>query len=423
VTVPAALTTVDRLLPGASLGSFRLPDEVAFVAARGAGAELFATDGRRFVDHVLGSGPMVLGHAYPRVVEAIAEQAARGTTYYVLNEPAIRLAERVCELVPCAESVKYCASGGEATLYALRIARAATGRTRVLKFEGAYHGANDYAVHGMVAGSETDGPIRAADSAGVPAALADTMLVVPFNDLGAARECMLAAGGVAAVLVEPVQRSIEPLPGFLAGLRTLCDELGAVLIFDEVVTGFRLAMGGAQEHYGVIPDLCTLGKALGGGLPLAAVAGRRELIAVAAPAARQPAAYVSGTLNGNPLAAAAGLATLDVLAETDGCAALARIGEQLRSGLLDAAERLSIPLQVIGPPAFAQPVLGEEPVVDARAQLRTDRAAARAFGVELVRRGVLVAPGGKLYVSTAHTDALVEETIDCASDALAATRR
>ena len=423
MTAADAIARVERLLPGASLGSFRLPDDVAFVAAFGAGAELHATDGRRFIDYVLGSGPMVLGHAHPRVVEAIVEQAARGTTYYVLNEPAIGLAERVCELVPCAESVKYCGSGGEATLYALRIARAATGRTRVLKFEGAYHGANDYALHGMVAGRGTDGPVRGADSAGVPAALADTMLVVPYNDLDAARDCLLASGDVAAVLVEPVQRSVEPVPGFLAGLRALCDQVGAILIFDEIVTGFRVAMGGAQERYGVIPDLCTLGKALGGGLPLAAVAGRHELIAVASPTASEPAAYVSGTLNGNPLAAAAGLATLDVLAETDGCASLAAAGEQLRAGLLDAAERLSIPLQVIGPPAFAQPVFGDERVVDARALLRTDRAAARAFGVELVRRGVLVPPGGKLYVSTAHTSALVGETIERASEALAATRR
>jgi glutamate-1-semialdehyde 2,1-aminomutase len=414
-----ALGAARRLLPGGSLGTFRLDDDVAFVAASGAGAELTSTDGRRYIDYVLGSGPMVLGHAHPRVVEAIAEQAAKGTTFYVVNEAAIELAQRIVDLVPCAESVKYCSTGGEATLYALRIARALTGRQTILKFEGAYHGANDYSLHGMVAGTDTDAT-RRPDSEGIPEALADTVLVAPYNDIEAVRELLREAQGeVAAVLVEPVQRSIEPVPGFLEGLRSLCDEHGAVLIFDEIVTGFRVALGGAQELYGVTPDLCTLGKALGGGLPLAAVAGRRELIELAAPGGP---VYVSGTLNGNPLAAVAGLATLEVLEEMDGCAAIAAAGEQLREGLVAEGERLGVPLQVIGPPAFGQPVIGEGRIADTRALQATDRAAARAFAVELVRHGVLAPPAGKLYVSTAHTSELVGETIQRAGEALAASR-
>jgi glutamate-1-semialdehyde 2,1-aminomutase len=416
MSVPPA--EVGRVLPGASLGMFRLPEDLAFVAGSGRGATLTSTDGREYVDYVLGSGPMVLGHAHPRVVEAIAEQAARGTTYYALNEPAIRLAERIIELIPCAESVKYCSTGSEATFYALRIARAFTGREKILKFEGAYHGANDYAVHGMTA-AEDAGPVRAADSRGVPAALAESVLVSTYNDLDTTRRLALDAGDdLAAILVEPVQRSIEPVPGFLAGLRALCDELGAVLIFDEIVTGFRISLRGAQDLFGVTPDLCTLGKALGGGLALAAVAGRRDMMSLTAPGDEPPAAFISGTLSGNPLAAAAGLATLEVLEEEDGCAAIAAAGETLRAGLVEAAERLSVPLRLIGPPSFAQPVFGEGRITDARSLLRTDRDQARRFALELVRHGVLVPPAGKLYVSTAHTPAIVEQTVERATEAL-----
>jgi glutamate-1-semialdehyde 2,1-aminomutase len=416
----ASLAAIDRLLPGASLGTFRLPDDVAFVAGSGRGATLTSTDGTEYLDYVLGSGPMVLGHAHPRVVEAIAEQAARGTTYYAVNEPAVALAERITELIPCAESVKYCSTGGEATFFAMRLARAFTGREKILKFEGGYHGANDYALHGMTA-DESAGPVRPPNSRGVPSALADTVLVAPYNDLEETRRLALdARDDLAAILVEPVQRSIEPVPGFLAGLRELCDELGAVLIFDEIVTGFRMSLRGAQHLFGVTPDLCTLGKALGGGLPLAAVAGRQDILALSAPGAEPPEVFMSGTLSGNPLAAAAGLATLEVLEDGDGCAAIAAAGKAVRSGLVEAGERLSVPLQMIGPPSFAQPVFGEGPVTDARSLARTDRTTARRFAHELVRHGVLVPPAGKLYVSTAHSEAIVERTIERATEALRA---
>lgn len=424
MTTAASLSAAERLLPGASLGTFRLPDEVAFIAAHGAGAQLTSTDGRRYIDYVLGSGPMVVGHAHPRVVEAVTEQAARGATFYALNEPAIRLAEQVTRLLPCAESLKYAGSGGEATLYALRIARAQTGRTKVLKFEGAYHGANDYALHGMRPGGDVWSAVRTPDSAGVPAALAETVIVTPYNDLQTVRERLEAEGDqVAAVLVEPVQRSIEPVPGFLAGLRELCDQTGALLVFDEIVTGFRLAPGGAQELYGVTPDLCTIGKALGGGLALAAVAGPHDLIALASPTRAEPGVYISGTLNGNPLAAAAGLATLEVLEEGDGWAAIAATGEALRAALLDAARQRSMPLRLIGPPSFMQPVFGGAEIVDARSLLATDRAMARAFCLELVRRGVFVPPAGKLYISTAHTAEHVEQTAALATEALDVIRQ
>ena len=406
-------------MPGATLGSFRLPEEVAFVVARGEGATIWSTDGRRYVDYVLGSGPLILGHAHPRILEALREQAARGTTYYYLNEPALRLAERIVELVPCAEAVKLCSSGTEATFYALRIARAATGRDTVLKFAGGYHGSHDYGLHTL-----GDSGIEA-ESEGIPAGVTDSVVVTPFNDLPAATKLAEAnRSRLAAIIVEPVQRAILPAPGFLQGLRDICDRTGALLVFDEVVTGFRLALGGAQEVYGVQPDLCALAKAMGGGLPLAAVAGRRELIQMTVPrdSPKDRSVYMGNTLNGNPLACAAGLAAIDTLEEEDGCAQIASTGNQLAAGLQEVAGRLSVPLQVIGPPAFADPVIGDGDVHDQASYLAQNREASVAFGVELVRRGIFVNPGFKMYISSAHSEEHVEFTVETAFDALKAVR-
>jgi glutamate-1-semialdehyde 2,1-aminomutase len=413
------LERTDAVMPGATLGSFRLPAEVAFVVARGEGATIWSTDGRRYVDYVLGSGPLILGHAHPRILEALREQAARGTTYYYLNEPALRLAERIVELVPCAEAVKLCSSGTEATFYALRIARAATGRDTVLKFAGGYHGSHDYGLHTL-----GDSGIEA-ESEGIPAGVTDSVVVTPFNDLPAATKLAEAnRSRLAAIIVEPVQRAILPAPGFLQGLRDICDRTGALLVFDEVVTGFRLALGGAQEVYGVQPDLCALAKAMGGGLPLAAVAGRRELIQMTVPrdSPKDRSVYMGNTLNGNPLACAAGLAAIDTLEEEDGCSQIAATGSQLAAGLQEVAGRLSVPLQVIGPPAFADPVIGDGDVHDQASYLAQNREASVAFGVELVRRGIFVNPGFKMYISTAHSEEHVEFTVETAFDALKAVR-
>jgi glutamate-1-semialdehyde 2,1-aminomutase len=408
----------NAVMPGASLGSFRLPDDLGFVVARGEGATVWSTEGRAFVDYVMGSGPLVLGHAHPRVVAAVQEQAALGTTYYYLNEPATRLAERIVRLVPCAEAVRFCGSGTEATFYALRIARAATGRDTVLKFAGGYHGSHDYGLHTLGA----DGVRR--ETEGIPPGVTDSVLVAPFNDLEAAAALADAnPGRIAAVIVEPVQRAIPPQPGFLRGLRELCDRHGALLVFDEVVTGFRLALGGAQGAYGVVPDLCALGKAMGGGLPIAAVAGSRELIELTAgDASRQGRVYMGNTLNGNPLACAAGLAALDVMEEEAGCERLAASGSLLAAGMRDAAERLSVPFQVLGPPSIGEPVLGDGEIRDEASYLAQDRAASVAFGVELLRRGIFVHPGFKMYLSTAHTPSQLEMTVETAYEALKAVR-
>ena len=279
--------------------------------------------------------------------------------------------------------------------------RAFTGRDLILKFEGAYHGHHDYSLHGLKPAGGVNYPVAHPDSAGIPQAVSETILIAPYNDIEATRQLVASVGDrLAAIIVEPVQRSLMPRDGFLAGLRELCDQTDALLVFDEVVTGFRIALGGAQEAFGVAPDLCALGKVIGGGLPLAAVAGRRDILELTIP--DRPidgrSVYVSGTLNGNPLAAAAGLATLDVIVAENTPAKLAEIGGKLAEGFVDAAQKLSVPLQMIGPPAFADPIFGEGQIDDYRSYAATNRQAAKEFGIELLSGIFSFTPPASLYV-------------------------
>jgi glutamate-1-semialdehyde 2,1-aminomutase len=412
-------------LPGRCFGTFKLPDEIAFVATNGKGARISTADGRTLVDYVLGSGPMIIGHCHPRVVAAINEQAARGTTFYAMNDMAPRLAARIHDMVPCAEAVKFVSDGTEATAYAIRFARAFTGRTLVVKFEGAYHGHHDYALHGLKPLANRNYPDAVPDSAGIPPGASSTILMAPYNDLEALRSVVSPVKDqIAAIIIEPVQRSIMPAAGYLAGVRALCDEIGAILIFDEVVTGFRLALGGAQELFGVKPDLCSLGKAIGGGLPLAALAGRRDILELGVPGRPDDgrSVYISGTLNGNPLAAAAGLATLDVLADEGGPARLAEVGDRIVEGFKQAAAQLSIPFQMIGPSSIPEPVFSSAKIVDGRTYAAVDRASARQFGIEMIKRGIFVNPIAKLYMSTVHDDEAINQTCQAAYDAMKTVR-
>lgn len=412
-------------LAGRALGKFQLPAEVSFTVVRAEGLALFSTEGRVYRDYVLGRGPMVLGHSYPRVVEAICRQATLGTHFYAMNEVAPRLAAEICRFVPCAESVRFVSDGSEATFYALRLARAFTGRTKILKFAGAYHGHHDYAQFGGKPGAAANDGQAEPDSAGVPRELGSMVVNAPFNDLEAVRNLVgRFSNELAAIIVEPVQRGLLPSPGFLEGLRALCDGRNILLIFDEVVTGFRLAMGGAQELYGVTPDLCTLGKVIGGGLPLGAVAGRRdimELVAVDRPNDGR-SAYVAGTLNGNPLSCAAGLATLEVLTEVDGPTLMRKAGERLARGLLDAAERLSIPCQMLGLPSFQEPIFDNRPLRNLDDYTRTNRGPAQRLGVELVKQGFFVVPGGRWNVSILHDADEVDAICEAAFAAMRIVR-
>jgi glutamate-1-semialdehyde 2,1-aminomutase len=414
-----------RYLPGGALGSYRFPGELAFVVGRAQGAKLYDTGGREYVDYLLGSGPMILGHAHPAVVAAVAAQLEKGTTYFLVNEPAILLAEEICRAVPCADQVRFTTSGSEATFFALRIARAYRQRDRIMKFEGGYHGNHDYALMSSTPRSPKAFPAAQPDSAGIPQVLEGEVLIAPYNDLPTV-EALLAthASELAAVIVEPFQRVIRPQPGFLEGLRALTRRHQIPLIFDEVVTGFRFAYGGAQEHYGVVPDLAAYGKIIGGGFPLAAVCGRDEIMQGLDPGREGTAGFVSqvGTLNGNPIAAAAGLATLAELRQPGAYERLFRIGAALRDGLAELVRESGVPAQVIGEAPLFDIVFTDRPILDYRDMLSGDKARLSSFNHECLKRGILKG-SQKLYVSLAHTDADVARTLEAFRAALATLGR
>jgi glutamate-1-semialdehyde 2,1-aminomutase len=415
------LALAAETMPGGSLGYFRLPDDVTLVVREGRGSKLYDVDGREYVDYVLGSGPMLIGHAHPAVVAAVTAQLARGTTFYIATEEAIRLAERICQLAPCAEQVRFTSTGNEAVSFALRLARAYRKRDTILKFEGGFHGVGDYAQYSVTPQGEADFPSAHAESAGVPKVLDQTVLIAPFNDLETTGRIIAEhADELAAVIVEPLQRSIVPKPGFLQGVRQITRDHGIPMVLDEVVTGFRLAPGGAQEYYDVECDLASYGKAVSGGYPLAAIAGCAEIMSLCDPRRSKEPDYVqiSGTLSGNPVAAVAGLATLDVLAEPGTYDRLRQIGTSLREGLAEVGRRVGLPLQSPGEAAVFQPVISEHEVIDARSLARQDGKATYAFGVELIREGILMNPGGKMYVSTVHDEADVGRTLEAAERAL-----
>ena len=414
------LELAGRYFPGGVLGSLVLPDPDP-VLVRGKGSHVWDVEGREYIDYILGSGPMLAGHAHPKVVEAVQAQAAEGTSFYALNKPAILLAQKVVEAVPCAEKIKFASSGAEATFYALRLARAFTGRSKILKFEGAYHGHNDYAMIRLAPGQPAEVRASVADSAGIPPVLLNEVLNAPYNDLDRAVALIEThADDLAAVLVEPQQRLIDPKPGFLEGLRAATRKRGVVLIFDEVVTGFRLAWGGAQELYGVTPDLATYGKVIGGGYPVSAVAGKAEIMELANPrrATGPDYVYFSGTLNGNAVGAAAGLATLQVLEQPGTYERLRATGDYMRSQLKAMINGLGRPAQILGSGPVFSVVFTTVDVVDHRSSLTSDRALERVLQHELLRRGIMTHL--KWYMSIAHSKEDLDRTLHVFEDSLRA---
>ena len=400
------------VFPAGTINDFATPPGVDLIVDRASGVDLWASNGRHYVDHLLGSGPLVLGHGHPYVRSKIIEQLERGSTYYLPSVPAIALAEMICRLVPSAELVRYCSDGSEAVFYAMRIARAVTHRDLILKFEGGFHGHTDYSLQSFHPGSPAHYPDPEPDSAGIPLNVGETVLVASYNDLEQVGELMAKYGDrVAAIVVEPVQRNIQPAPGFLAGLRSLCDASGSLLIFDEVVTGFRLHMGGAQALYGVTPDLSALGKVLGGGLAIGCVAGREAYMELAGTSVKPTGVYMSGTLNGNPLSCAAGMATLEVMEEISGCDIITARGTQLKLGLSAALVRKGIKGVVIGPEAFPEVVFGVTNVQNYREYISSNRAVSMSMGVRLLGKGILMRPGTKLYVSAVHSADQIAATI------------
>jgi glutamate-1-semialdehyde 2,1-aminomutase len=418
------LDRAGRYLAGGGLGLFVLPDEVNLVIAEGHGSHITDVAGRDFIDYHLGSGPALLGHAHPAVVEAVQRQLPKGSTYYFLNEPVIRLAEKMVEACPCADQIQFTGSGTEATFFALRVARAATGRDRVLKFEGGWHGMNDYGLWGTVPSQPSSYPAAERDSVGIPEALRGQVLVAPFNDTERAVEIIEQhADQLAAVIVEPLQRVLVPVPGFLAALRDVTQKHGIVLIFDEVVTGFRIAWGGAQERYGVVPDLATYGKAMSGGFPMAAIAGRSDVMAYldARRMERSKLVWASGTLNGNPISSTAGLAALEVLSQPGVYAQLHHIGGRLRREITSIGARHGFAAQTPGEDAvFGVRFTERENLRNWADLLTADKDLGLRWSLELIKRGILVNPNEKFYVSTQHTDADVDRTLEAVEAAFAA---
>jgi glutamate-1-semialdehyde 2,1-aminomutase len=418
----ALLRTALHRFPGGVLGGYYAPDDLQFVVKEARGAHLYDFSGREYIDYVLGSGPMVLGHAHPAVLAAVEAQLRKGTTYFQLSEPAVALADEICRAVPCAEQLRYTSSGSEATFFALRVARAFRKRDKILKFEGGFHGTHDYSLMSVGPRVPKAFPAPTPDSAGIPHAISEEVLIAPFNDL-AETEAIITAHheSLAAVIMEPFQRLVVPDRAFLAGVREVTRRFRVPLIFDEIVTGFRFAYGGAQEYYGVVPDIAALGKIIGGGFPLAAVVGSEEIMRHLAPAMEDTGDFVqqAGTLNGNPVAAAAGLATLAELRKPGTYARLFETGRRLRTALQDGARAAGLPAQVAGEAPVFEIYFTDRPIMDYRATLTADRARHAIFTRALLERGVVKA-AQKIYVSLAHTEEDIQRTVQAFSAALQA---
>jgi glutamate-1-semialdehyde 2,1-aminomutase len=385
---------------------------------RAAGAYLYDTDGRSYIDYVGSWGPMIAGHAHPHVVEAVQEAASRGLSFGAPCPAEVEMAERLCQLVPAMDMVRMVNSGTEATMSAIRLARAATGRDAIIKFEGCYHGHADSFLVKAGSGMLTLG---IPTSPGVPAALADLTLTLPYNDLASVRACLEAnSGKVAAIIVEPVagnMNCIPPLEGYLEGLRDVCDEQGCLLVFDEVMTGFRVALGGAQGLFGVEPDLSTFGKVIGGGMPVGAFGGKKVYMEQIAPLGP---VYQAGTLSGNPVAMAAGLANLDLICAEGFYPDLEATTTKLLTGIKAAADASGIPLLTTQVGAmFGLFFTSEQQVINFAQAGQCDVDAFKRFFHHMLEGGIYLAPSAYEagFVSSAHDDEHIKATIDTATRA------
>lgn len=423
-------TAIQRSLnvfPAGSNGEFNLPAGLAQVIARGKGCEVWTSDGRRMLDFSMGWGSALAGHARPEITEAVTEQVARGANFAYVTDQSLALAEELVRLSPACEAVRFCASGTEATMYCLRLARAFTGRPKVLKFEGAYHGGHDAGVASLFPAHPPDYPKSTPFSAGVEPGSSANLLTAPFNDLEVVNGIIERHGSdLACVIVEPLQRCLPPQPGFLAGLREVTRRHGALLVFDEVVTGFRMAYGGAQEYYGVKPDLVAYGKALGGGLPIGAFGGSREILElVREDRMGREADYVwtASTFGGNPVSTAAAGAALAIYRGEGVYDQLHRLGANLRERLRLALAERGVTAQVIGDGPLAQIAFTDQTPRDYRSSRHADRGYARRLMLEMFARGIFLNPmGTKLYLSLAHDEAACDELCEVFGAALDAVR-
>ena len=407
---------------GISNGEYGLPEDRIVVMERGEGCRLWDTAGKEYLDFSMAWGSCLVGHARPEVVDAVRAQAGRGSNFAYLNTHVLALAEEIQRISPAAERLRFCASGTEATMYCQRLARAFTGKPKILKFEGAYHGANEAGVTSLFPTRMPAFPEPELTSAGTPA-MSDYLLVAPYNDAEATAEIIAGnAADLAGVIMEPLQRCTTPRPGVLDAVRAACDAAGVLLIFDEVVTGFRLAYGGAQEYYGVVPDLVAYGKALGGGYPIGAFGGKAAIMEWVSEHRIGGDDYVwmASTLGGNPISTAAANAALGVFREPGTYERLHGLGRYLRDGLARVLASRQLTAQVIGDGPLAQVVFSDAPVFDYRSTKKGDSARGRALMLGLFERGVFLNPmGTKLYLSVVHDEAVCDDMLDRFDDALA----
>ncbi len=410
------IDSAKRVLPAGSFGN--MAGDI--VIREGKGGRVWDEDGKEYVDFLLGSGPMLVGHAHPEVTQAVQEQVVHGTTFFANNRKGIELAEAIVDAVPCAQKVRFVSSGSEADAYAMRLARAYKKRDKILKFEGGYHGMSDYSLMSLAPKRPGNFPRAIPDSPGIPQSVSDEMLIAPFNDVEVVASMIREhKNELAGVIVEAFQRIIPPAPGFLQALRQMTAENGIPLIFDEVVTGFRLAYGGAQEYYGVTPDICTLGKVIGGGFPLAAIAGKDEIMSHFDRAAVGDERFLVqiGTLSGNPIASAAGLASMAILKRPGAYERIFKTGRELMGSLSELLKRAGITAVVTGEPPLFDVVFGVSEVRNYRDTLKGDAETMRTFNRLLRERGILKGES-KYYISLAHDDADIKFTKNAWEDAL-----
>ncbi len=401
-------------LPGgvnSPVRAFRAVGGQPFFVNRAKGARVWDVDGNEYIDYVGTWGPAILGHAYPKIIEAVQKTAEAGTSFGIPNPLEVTMAKLICATVPSVKKVRMCNSGTEATMSAIRLARGFTHRDKIIKFEGCYHGHVDSLLVKAGSGALTFGH---PDSAGVPAAFTQHTIVLPFNDLDAVQQALAAnPGQVAGIILEPVPGNsgvFAPLPGYLEGLRQLTSEAGALLIFDEVMTGFRLARGGAQERYGITPDLSCFGKIIGGGLPVGAFGGRTDIMDCLAPLGP---VYQAGTLSGNPLAMAAGITALEELGKNDAYARLEALGARLEHGLREAARSAGLPSRVNRVGSMFCAYFTDQPVNNLADAMKSDRERFARFFRGMLEEGIYLAPSQfeAGFLSLAHTPEDVDRTV------------
>jgi glutamate-1-semialdehyde 2,1-aminomutase len=402
-----------KYIPGgvnSPVRAFRAVGGRPFFADRAKGAHIWDVDGNEYVDYVGTWGPAILGHAYPPIIQAVQKTAENGTSFGIPNPLEVKLAKLVCDAVPSVKKVRFCNSGTEATMSAIRLARGFTGREKIIKFEGCYHGHADALLVKAGSGALTFGH---PDSAGVPASFTQHTIALPFNDLASVSAAFQAnPKQIAGIILEPVPGNSGvylPKSGYLEGLQELCAKNGALLIFDEVMTGFRLAWGGAQGHFGITPDLSCFGKIIGGGLPVGAFGGRAEIMDCLAPLGP---VYQAGTLSGNPLAMAAGLAALEALAKGDAYKQLEAKGAALESAMRKAAQSASIPVVFNRIGSMFCSYFTDKPVHDLSNAMRSDRNRFAKFFHGMLERGIYLAPSQfeAGFLSAAHSDSDIDAT-------------